>query len=199
LTCGNRPSAPPAVVLTVGHSNRSLEEMLHLLREHRVTLLVDVRKMPRSRGNPQFNQDTLPQALREAGIGYLHLPDLGGLRRRQPGSPNTGWHNASFQGYADYMLTAEFQQGLEELLDRSRGQRAALMCAEAVPWRCHRSLIADALCVHGITVEHIFGASRTQPHVLRPWAHVQGTRLTYPAPPREGGSTNRDNRSPPAG
>jgi uncharacterized protein (DUF488 family) len=143
--------------------------------------------MPRSRSNPQFNKDTLPRALRRAGIGYLHLPGLGGLRRRRPDSPNTGWHNSSFQGYADYMLTPEFDQSLNELLDRSRGRRVALMCAEAVPWRCHRSLIADALSVRGITVGHILGPARLQPHVLRPWARVQGTRITYPA--EEGGST----------
>jgi uncharacterized protein (DUF488 family) len=167
-------------VLTVGHSNRPLDEFLGLLRAHGATLVVDVRKMPGSRRNPQFGRDTLPQALREAGIGYLHMAGLGGLRRRSPESPNTGWKNASFQGYADYMLTAEFQQSLEELLERAAGERAVVMCAEAVPWRCHRSLIADALVVRGVAVEHILSASRTQRHVLRPWARVQGTRIIYP-------------------
>jgi uncharacterized protein (DUF488 family) len=174
-----------AVVLTVGHSNRSLEEFLHLLQAHEATLLVDVRKMPRSRRNPQFNGDTLPQALHEAGIGYLYMPGLGGLRRRQPNSPNAGWKNASFQGYADYMQTPEFEKGLQELLEHARGQRAVLMCAEAVPWRCHRSLIADALAVRGISVEHILSASKTQSHVLKPWARVQGTQITYPLQPEE--------------
>jgi uncharacterized protein (DUF488 family) len=177
-----RGPEPGNVVLTVGHSNRPLEDFLRLLRAHGVTLLADVRKMPRSRSNPQFNRDTLPQALAEAGIGYVHLPALGGLRRPRPGSPNTAWRNASFQGYADYMLTPEFEQGLQELLERARGQRAALMCAEAVPWRCHRSLIADALCARGVAVEHVLGAGRAQPHALRPWARVQGERVTYPAP-----------------
>jgi uncharacterized protein (DUF488 family) len=167
-------------VLTVGHSNRPIEGFLSLLQAHRVTLVGDVRKMPGSRRNAQFNRDTLPQVLCEAGIGYGHLSSLGGLRRRTPASPNTGWTNTSFQGYADYMLTGEFARGLEELLERARGQRIALLCAEAMPWRCHRSLIADALVVRGVAVEHILGASRTQPHVLRPWAEVQGTRITYP-------------------
>jgi uncharacterized protein (DUF488 family) len=176
----DRPDAAPALILTVGHSARPLEEFLHLLQCHGVTLVVDVRKMPRSRRNPQFNRDTLPASLRAAGIGYVELPALGGLRRRQPDSPNAGWKNASFQGYADHMLTAEFEQGLRELVERARGERVALMCAEAVPWRCHRWLIADALTVRGIPVEHILGPKRTQRHVLRPWARVEGTRITYP-------------------
>jgi uncharacterized protein (DUF488 family) len=180
------------LVLTVGHSNLPLETVLSLLRAHGVTLLGDVRKMPRSRRNAQFNRDTLPQALHEAGIGYVHLSRIGGLRRRAPDSPNTGWRNASFQGYADYMLTSEFERGLEELLQQARGQRLALMCAEAVPWRCHRSLIADALVVRGVAVEHILNASRTQWHVLRPWAQVQGTRITYPPQAEESTSAMED-------
>jgi uncharacterized protein (DUF488 family) len=176
----SRADAAPALILTVGHSARPLEEFLRLLQAHGVTLVVDVRKMPRSRRNPQFNRDALPASLREAGIGYLDLPGLGGLRRRQPDSPNAGWKNASFQGYADYMLTAEFAQSLQELIERARGERAALMCAEAVPWRCHRSLIADALAVRGIAVEHVLSEKRTHRHVLKPWARVEGTRITYP-------------------
>jgi uncharacterized protein (DUF488 family) len=143
--------------------------------------------MPGSRRNPQFGRDTLPRALDQAGIGYVHVPGLGGLRRRRPDSPNTGWENASFQGYADYMLTPEFQQSFRELLEQACGERAILMCAVAVPWRCHRSLIADALVVRGIAVEHILDAARTQPHVLRSWARVQGTRITYPPPAEDGG------------
>ncbi|MGH2607570.1 MAG: DUF488 family protein [Tepidiformaceae bacterium] len=185
------------LVLTVGHSNRPLEEFLSLLRAHRVTFVGDVRKMLGSRRNAQFNRGTLPQALHEAGIGYVHLSSLGGLRRRTPGSPNTGWKNASFQGYADYMLTAEFEKGLEELLEQARGQRIALMCAEAVPWRCHRSLIADALVVRGVAVAHILSASRTQPHVLRPWAEVQCTRITYP--PQAEDTTSEPRTTPPGG
>ncbi len=182
MSTQDRAHAPPLTVLTVGHSNRSLEEFLRLLQAHGVTLVADVRKMPGSRRNPQFGRDALSQALHQAGIGYLHLPGLGGVRRRRPGSPNTGWGNASFQGYADYMLTPEFEQSLQELLDRAGRERAALLCAEAVPWRCHPSLIADALVVRGVAVEHVLGASRTQRHVLRPWARVQGVRITYPPP-----------------
>jgi len=150
------------------------------LRLNRVSLIADVRKMPGSNRNPQFNQDTLSLALHEAGIDYVHMPGLGGLRRSVPHSPNAGWRNASFQGYADYMLTPEFEKSLDELIQRAIGQRVALMCAEAVPWRCHRSLIADAFVVRGIPVEDIFTTGRTQPHVLRSFAHVEGTRITYP-------------------
>jgi uncharacterized protein (DUF488 family) len=172
-------------VLTIGHSNRSIQEFLDILQVHQVQLVIDVRKLPGSRSNPQFNQDTLPQALEKYGIGYVHLPTLGGLRRRRLDSPNAGWKNASFQGYADYMQTPEFEEGLQELLEQARDKRAALMCAEAVPWRCHRSLIADALVVRGIAVEHIFNMSRSQPHVLRTWAHVDGKQITYPPPAEE--------------
>jgi uncharacterized protein (DUF488 family) len=186
-----RIHSPPQIVLTVGHSNRPLEEFLRLLRTHEVTLVVDVRKMAGSRRNPQFGRDTLAEVLRQAGIGYVHMPGLGGMRRRRPDSPNTGWENASFQGYADYMLTPEFQRSLQELLERVGGERAALMCAEAVPWRCHRSLIADALVVNGVSVEHILSASRNQPHILRPWARVQGTRITYPPPADDGSGAGR--------
>lgn len=179
----NRPaksSDRPAVVLTIGHSNRTFDDFLQLLQAHGVTLVADVRKLPGSRKNPQFDQETLSHSLREAGIGYVHFPGLGGLRRPAPDSPNTGWRNASFLAFADYMLTDAFEKGLEELLQQARGQRAVLMCAEAVPWRCHRSLIADALVVRGIPVEDIFTANRTQPHVLHSFAHVDGTRITYP-------------------
>jgi uncharacterized protein (DUF488 family) len=172
-------------VLTVGHSNRPLEQFLRLLQAHGTTLVVDVRKMPGSRRNPQFGRDTFPQALQHAAIGYVHMPGLGGLRRRRSDSPNTGWNNASFQGYADYMLTPEFERSLQELLERAAEERVALMCAEAVPWRCHRSLIADALVARGVAVKHILGASRTEPHALRPWARVQGTRIIYPPSPED--------------
>lgn len=180
----------PRTVLTIGHSNRPLEEFLRLLQAHGATLIADVRKMPGSRRNPQFGRDVLPESLRQAVIGYIHMPGLGGLRRRRPDSPNDGWKNASFQGYADYMLTPEFEASLQELLDRARDERVALMCAEAVPWRCHRSLIADALVVRGVAVEHILSASRTQPHTLRDWARVRGTRITYPALPCEDSTGN---------
>lgn len=174
-------------MLTIGHSNRSLQDFLCQLKAQDVTLVADVRKMPGSRRNAHFNQAALSRALHEVGIGYAHFPGLGGLRRRQKDSPNDGWKNASFQGYADYMLTDEFKLSLEELLEQARGQRTVLMCAEAVPWHCHRSLIADALTVRGIPVEHIFSSTRTHKHLLRPWAEVQGERITYPSQPGEKG------------
>ncbi len=179
--------ATPQAVLTVGHSSRPLGEFLRLLEAHGVTRVVDVRKMPRSRRNPQFSGDALAPALREAGIDYAYLSGLGGLRRRRPDSPNGAWKNASFQGYADHMLTPEFEAALDELLDLARGERVALMCAEAVPWRCHRSLIADALVVRGVPVAHILSATKAPAHELRPWACVEGTRITYP--PKAPGGT----------
>jgi uncharacterized protein (DUF488 family) len=169
------------VILTMGHSTRSLEAFLNLLQAHGVKRLIDVRTVPRSRHNPQFNQDALPKALRRAGIGYTHMPELGGLRRARRDSPNTGWHNASFRGFADYMQTPEFETGLDELIKSAARTQVAIMCAEAVPWRCHRSLIADALTVRGIQVEHIMSATRTQPHSLTPFAKVKGTHITYPS------------------
>jgi len=170
-----------AKLLTIGHSTRSLDELIELLKNHRVTVVVDVRTIPRSRTNPQFNQETLPPALEAAGIAYQHMPGLGGLRRARPNSPNTGWHNASFRGYADYMQTNEFARNLQALIERAEKGRIALMCAEAVPWRCHRSLIADALAVRGIAVEHIIGPARARPHKLTPWALVADLAIVYPA------------------
>jgi len=168
------------IVLTVGHSTRSLDELIQLLKVREITGVLDIRTIPRSRTNPQFNQETLPHALEAAGIGYQHLPGLGGLRHARPDSLNIGWHNASFRGFADYMQTAEFAGHLQALIERANDNRVVLMCAEAVPWRCHRSLIADALSVHGIAVKHIIGRARTQPHVLTPWASVRGTAIVYP-------------------
>lgn len=175
------PSTPLQVVLTIGHSTRSLEEFIHLLEVHGVEHLVDVRTIPRSRHNPQFNAEELASALKRSGIGYGHKPGLGGLRHPRKDSVNTGWRNASFRGYADYMQTEEFRKNLEELIDLSKRQQIAVMCAEAVPWRCHRSLIGDALVVRGIRVENIMGPRRAEPHTLTPWAQVRGSRITYPA------------------
>jgi uncharacterized protein (DUF488 family) len=168
------------IVLTIGHSTRPLEEFISLLQTHAVSRVVDVRTVPRSRHNPQFNKDSLPGSLKKAGLGYVHMPRLGGLRHAQPDSLNTGWRNASFRGYADYMQTPEFEQSLEELIQWANQDRIALMCAEAVPWRCHRSLIADALLVHGIRTEHIMNPTRRQVHTLTPFAKVRGTKVTYP-------------------
>ena len=171
-----------SVVLTVGHSTRPLEEFIALLTAHAVSQLIDVRTVPRSRHNPQFNRDTLPIALQDVGIRYAHAPGLGGFRHTHPGSENTGWRNLSFRGYADYMQTPEFAQNLADLIEQATHERIALMCAEAVPWRCHRSLIADALVVHGIRAEEIISATRLQDHALTPFARVAGTAITYPPP-----------------
>ncbi len=168
------------VVWTIGHSTRPLTEFLALLSAHSVTRLVDVRTVPRSRHNPQFNRDNLPTALEAAGIHYEHAAGLGGFRHTTPESVNTGWRNASFRGYADYMQTAEFTQNLALLIKLAKHERVALMCAEAVPWRCHRSLIADALLVHGLRVEEIIGPTRCQIHALTSFAKVNGTAITYP-------------------
>jgi len=167
-------------VLTIGHSNRPLEELIAMLGAHRVELLVDVRTVPRSRHNPQFNSEALPEPLTAAGIEYVHMPGLGGLRHARKDSRNTGWRNLSFRGYADYMQTAEFEENLAELLRIEEAKRAAIMCAEAVPWRCHRSMIADALTARGIPVWHIMSATKADPHKLTTFARVEGTRVTYP-------------------
>ena len=169
------------IILTVGHSTRTLDEFIALLRAHAVTRVVDVRTVPRSRHNPQFNKDSLPDSLSKAGLGYIHMPGLGGLRHARPDSLNTGWRNASFRGYADYMQTPEFEENLERLIEVAKKDRIAIMCAEAVPWRCHRSLIGDALTVRGIRAEDIMSLTRRQIHALTPFANVRGTIVTYPA------------------
>ena len=172
---------PPPIVLTIGHSTRTLEEFIGLLQAHGATRVVDVRTVPRSRHNPQFDKAALPRALKKAGLGYVHLPGLGGLRHAKRDSLNVGWRNASFRGYADYMQTPGFEQSLEELIRLAKQERIAIMCAEAVPWRCHRSLIADALLVRGIRSEDIMSPTRRQAHTLTPFAKVRGTTITYPA------------------
>src|SRR5687768_4729749 len=169
-----------ALVLTVGHSTRAIAEFIELLKAHGVERVVDVRTVPKSRHNPQFGKDALPGSLAGAGIGYTHMPELGGLRRPRADSQNTGWRNASFRGYADYMQMPRFIAALEEVIASGGKERIALMCAEAVPWRCHRSLIADALLVRGVAAEEISSATRTSPHKLTPFARVRGTEITYP-------------------
>ncbi|HKP61671.1 MAG TPA: DUF488 family protein [Polyangiales bacterium] len=168
-------------IYTVGHSTRTLDELIALLRTFGVSTVADIRTIPRTRHNPQFERETLRSALRRQRLGYRHLPALGGLRRARGDTPNSGWRNASFRGYADYMLTEEFGAGLAELRELAAGGTVALMCAEAVPWRCHRSLVADALTVRGADVEHITSAKRATPHHLTEFAHVDGLRITYPA------------------
>lgn len=170
----------PTVLLTVGHSTRARDYFIALLQAHNVKQLADVRTIPRSRHNPQFNGDRLALALQRAGMRYVHMKALGGLRHPRSNSLNTGWHNASFRGYADYMQTREFAEGLRKLMKMARTKRTAVMCAEAVPWRCHRSLIGDALLAHGYAVEEIQSLKRTRPHVLTPWARVVGAKITYP-------------------
>jgi uncharacterized protein (DUF488 family) len=167
-------------VLTIGHSTRPLDEFIALLKAHAVTLLIDVRTIPRSRHNPQFNQDSLPESLKKAGIGYVHMPGLGGRRHARTDSLNIGWRNVSFRGYADYMQTPEFGKQIDELIRLAREHRLAIMCAEAVPWRCHRSLIGDALTVRGIRTEDIMSLTQRRLHALTPFALVQGTNITYP-------------------
>lgn len=174
-----KPKTPP-LVLTIGHSTRTIEEFLRLLQAHEVNAVADIRTIPRSRHNPQFNSDSLPASLKKAGIDYHHMAGLGGLRKTTVASINTGWRNASFRGFADYMQTPEFERALEELVKLANHHRVALMCAEAVPWRCHRSLVADALSVRGIPVEHITSATRRQPHTLTSFAKVHGQQITYP-------------------
>lgn len=169
------------LVLTIGHSTHPIDVFIGLLQAHGAASLVDVRTVPRSRHNPQFNTEALAQSLAEAGLGYVHAPGLGGLRRARADSPNGGWRNASFRGYADYMQTAEFARSLGEVIDLAQSHRIVLMCAEAVPWRCHRSLIADALLLRGFRVEHILSATRRQLHTLTPFARVSGGTITYPA------------------
>ncbi|MFA7171942.1 MAG: DUF488 domain-containing protein [Kiritimatiellia bacterium] len=166
-------------VLTIGHSTHPLAEFIQLLQAHSVMRVVDVRTVPRSRHNPQFNRDTLPAALQAAGIGYVHMPGLGGLRHTTKSSINIGWRNASFRGFADYMQTPEFETALNELTQLARHEQIVLMCAEAVPWRCHRSLIADALLVRGIPVEDIMSATHCQTHKLTTFAQVTGTDIIY--------------------
>ena len=169
-------------IWTVGHSTRPIGEFIDLLRAHEISLLLDVRTVPRSRFNPQFNTDTLAESLKEAGLASLHMPALGGLRKARKDSINIGWRNASFRGYADYMQTDKFQRALEELMAYGTGTRTAIMCAEAVPWRCHRSLIADALVGKGWTVRHILSQVKADEHRLTPFAVINGDTLVYPQP-----------------
>ena len=177
-----QPSArwPVGTIFTVGHSNVSIEAFLALLRAYDIERLADIRTVPRSRHNPQFNSDALESALAANDKDYRPLPALGGLRHPRKNSPNTGWRNESFRGFADYMQTPSFSEGLEQLIDMSRIRRTAIMCAEAVPWRCHRSLVADALVVRRIVVIEILTQTSWQPHALTSFAHAEGTNITYP-------------------
>jgi uncharacterized protein (DUF488 family) len=167
-------------IFTMGHSTRPLEDFLALLGENRIELLADVRTVPRSRHNPQFNLETLPESLMTAGISYAHLKELGGLRKAMPDSSNSGWRLATFRGYADYMQTDAFVTALDELIALASEKRTAIMCAELLWWRCHRMLISDALSIRGWEVIHILGAGKAQQHNLTKFAVVSGLTITYP-------------------
>lgn len=182
MTAAVNPVPPSeTLVCTIGHSNRPLETFLELLAANEIECVVDIRTVPRSRHNPQFGQDQLPQSLAQAGIAYCYIEELGGLRHAKAGSlGNSGWRNKSFRGYADHMQSQEFDEGLDKLIALAQRQRCALMCAEAVPWRCHRSMVGDALVVRGYIVEHIIGPKGRKRHTLTPFARVEGTTITYP-------------------
>ncbi len=170
----------PSVVFSIGHSTRTLEEFVNLLKAYSVNMVVDVRTVPRSRHNPQFNKETLPERLKVEGVKYVHMPELGGLRRPVYNSVNLALENKSFRGYADYMQTKEFSENLLRLLVLLRENCVAIMCAEAVPWRCHRNLLSDALTVRNIKVKHILTESSLTNHELTSFAQVEGTKVTYP-------------------
>ena len=167
-------------IFTIGHSTRQIEDFIALLQTHGVEELIDIRSVPRSRTNPQFNRETLPASLKPAHIGYRHMAELGGLRHPRPDSPNTAWRNASFRGYADYMQMPAFTEAIARLIQLGHEKQIAIMCAEAVPWRCHRSLVADALMARDVAVEHIMGPAKRQPHKLTPFAQIENTRVSYP-------------------
>jgi uncharacterized protein (DUF488 family) len=172
--------SPVGTVFSVGHSTRPIEQFVDLLQAYKIECVADIRSVPRSRHNPQFNADVLGPTLALSTIDYQHVTALGGLRRAQRDSPNQGWRNESFRGFADYLQSQGFEVGLEQLISMSRNRRVAMMCAEAVPWRCHRSLVADALLVRLIPVVEILSETSSRVHSLTPFAHVEGTRITYP-------------------
>jgi|SRR5579871_6397171 len=171
---------PAGAIFTLGHSTLPIEQFLGLLQAYGIEQLADVRTIARSRHNPQFNSDALTASLATAGIEYLPMPELGGRRHPRPDSPNAGWRNQSFRGYADYMQTVPFQHAVEQLILMGRARRTAIMCAEAVPWRCHRSLVADALGVRDVAAVEILSATNYRLHALTPFARVDGLAITYP-------------------
>jgi uncharacterized protein (DUF488 family) len=176
----SRLSYPPFTIFTIGHSVRPIEDFVDLLRTRGIKQVIDIRTIPKSRRNPQFNSDALAASLQSARIGYVHKKDLGGLRHPRRDSINTGWRNASFRGYADYMQTPEFSAALDRAIALAKKKPTALLCAEAVPWRCHRSLVADALLARGIRVLEILSAAEPKEHTLTSFALVSGTQVTYP-------------------
>ncbi|MEJ2695141.1 MAG: DUF488 domain-containing protein [Candidatus Sulfobium sp.] len=167
-------------IFTIGHSTRPIAEFIEIIGAFGIKQVVDIRTIPKSRHNPQFNGDELRESLRAAGIRYLHMKGLGGLRHPQKDSPNTAWRNASFRGFADYMQTEEFEDSIGKLVKEAGKQKTVIMCAEAVPWRCHRSLVGDALLIRGVAVTHIMGMNSGREHALTRWAKVEGRKITYP-------------------
>jgi len=167
-------------IFTIGHGTKSIGEFIALLKAYQIQRVVDVRSIPRSRHNPQFNKEVLPQSLKKAHIGYIHIKGLGGLRHAKKDSANIAWRNASFRGFADYMLTEDFRKSIERLIKLAKQKKIAVMCAETLPWRCHRSLMADALKVRGIQIKHIMSQKTCNKHILTPWAKVDGIQITYP-------------------
>ncbi len=171
-------SATNLTIMTIGHSTRPVKDFIRLLKAHEVSRLIDVRTVPRSRHNPQFNRSELSPALHSGRLHYSYTPGLGGFRQARRDSVNTGWHNASFRGFADYMQTLEFRENLDDLIELAKSERIAII---AIPWCCHRSLIADALLARGIETREITSLTGTQPHMLTPWGKITGMRITYPA------------------
>ncbi|MDX9823052.1 MAG: DUF488 domain-containing protein [Syntrophales bacterium] len=168
------------IIYTIGHSTRTVEEFVRILHAHEIQTVVDVRTIAASRHNPQYNETELRKSLSRAGIEYIRMKGLGGLRHTTKASPNTAWRNAAFRGFADYMQTAEFAENIEQLIKIAAEKRTAILCAEAVPWRCHRSLIGDALLVRNVPVVDIMSEKAGKPHILTSFARVDGQRITYP-------------------
>jgi hypothetical protein len=189
------PTKPSFRVWTIGHSTRSIEELAALLAEHSIEAVADVRRYPGSRRLPQFGRAALESALRARGIEYVWLPQLGGRRRPAADSPNTAWRSSAFMGYADYMGTDEFADGLVELVNLACGLRTAIMCAEAVWWRCHRGLISDVLRWLGFDVVHILGPGSATPHPYTAAATVTPAGISYAAPGRDRGLRRRGSRA----
>jgi uncharacterized protein (DUF488 family) len=172
--------AAAELVYTIGHSTRPIDAFIRLLQTHGVAQVADVRTVPRSRRHPQFERAALAAALERCGLGYRHFPGLGGLRRPRADSTNTAWKHPGFRGYADHMQTEEFRRALDELLDYAAAAPTAVMCAEALWWRCHRSLLADALVARGVPVRHIMSERSATPHELSGLARIDGDRIVYP-------------------
>lgn len=173
---------PRSFLYTIGHSTRPVAEFVEILQNYVIAALIDVRKIPRSSRNPQYGSDALAESLRSAGISYSHWPELGGLRKPQPDSPNHGWKNEAFRGYADYMLTSSFEDAAAGLVRQARTQTTAIMCAEALYKKCHRMLLSDAMTVRGVDVIHLVDINRVDLHKITPFARVTGSRIVYGDP-----------------